>query len=639
MNNPLYYNAAFIAYYEYAMPLSGTPQVLGQVLIGATTFAHLVDGLIAFDPAEDDQRADLLQSICDAYISGKIPGGNPAIINTTFQLAAPSLNPGGGGGGGGGNSNVFTYDQGSPDVASKNFYGNWANLIAAIQGVQSPQIWYTNKNQSVPAGVWEMNRATILCDTFIENPEPFILACDDGTTLNNLYAVGNGGIVEFQNTVVDGLTWDASFGNIPTLLLYGLGATVQKVPGTVDPVHVLAAGFFVAVLLYGAGFQGSGEAVVNLDAGAFMYCFTELRPGLPDNWCEGSGDLVYAAGPDFITPNLASFTGIQFAQSARLTTIDGGTTTPGHSFVADLTTGLYRDGTNGFIGLSHQGNLAFEAALIPGQGSIWVYNQSNGGLRIRDDIGAEVVAAFTGQAWAFTNLHSVDLEAVVLRVSSQTSGNLWPADGSFQFSQFGGAFFSQNGDGSSEWCLFAASNVGLGPGVKQLFFGQDASGANPCDVANFFAQQSLFFANAAGAVVQMRADGSIQFTSTGVSAVIECGNPIVGDIHTPSPYGVHGLTTIAGTGVIRTLSGSEYSRDTIQNTGAGANTFQLPTPGVDVSESYEKYMWNAGPLASTLVVGDTAGHTAAVPLAAGMGARFLFLSTGPVQLTAAFLVA
>src|ERR1700690_1044730 len=31
----------------------------------------------------------------------------------------------------GANSNVFTYDQGSPDNPAENFYGNWANLIAA----------------------------------------------------------------------------------------------------------------------------------------------------------------------------------------------------------------------------------------------------------------------------------------------------------------------------------------------------------------------------------------------------------------------------------------------------------------------------------------------------------------------------
>lgn len=135
MNNPLYYNAALIAYFEYAMPINGKPPTFTKMLVAATAFATQVDSAVPFDPSEDDQRAELLQSICDAYISGKIQGPTSA-INVVFQIVAPSLNPGGGSGAapGGANTDIQFNDSGAFGGVAGLTYDKLTGCFTAGQG-------------------------------------------------------------------------------------------------------------------------------------------------------------------------------------------------------------------------------------------------------------------------------------------------------------------------------------------------------------------------------------------------------------------------------------------------------------------------------------------------------------------------
>ena len=368
----------------------------------------------------------------------------------------PSPPSNGGGGGGGAGSNVFTYDQGSPDNPSRNFYGSWPNLITAIQGVQSPVIWYT-KNSTIPAGVWNMNRGTILSNILLGNPTPYFLTADDGTTLVDLYSIDYGTILQFQNTAVPGLTWTPGFGSVPFLSIGLTGGTGElQNAGTVPIISVPAAGFFVLFCGYGAAVSVPGSPALDIAAGGFVYVFTNLRCNLTSDWVSGAGFLVYVGAPDFIPPPSAPFIGIQFTQGSNLYTIDGGSTTPGHSFVMDPTSGFFRDGVTGEPGVSKSGVMSQEWDVQPAVGSIWTFNQTEGGLRLRTDGGIDVLSVASSGEFSVQNVNDLSVNGSKwFQGAGSPEGTIVGSPGDFYSNTAGGA-------GSSLWTKISGVSTNTG---------------------------------------------------------------------------------------------------------------------------------------------------------------------------------
>lgn len=408
MNNPQYYNAAYLAVFYATHPTNAEVATYEAMAATAAQFAAQVDNLIPTDPGVDDDRADCLSAICESFLSGRL-GSNVSRIPVLFGVATPGLIPVTPTGEGQGN--VFTYDEGAPNQGFT--FGVWADLIAALPGIQAPQI-YIAKNSNVPAGTWDMHRATLLSPTLATGN--IILTCADGTTFHNLQGVNFGLGLDMFNTGQEAFTFSAPEVGVPILLLYL--ASVVRNSGTFPLFDVGPNGFLV-LANFASSFIVNGGPIVRLSSNSTLIASCLFSPpgsvAYPVGWVVGDADctIEYLEGVDFTKPVTPGFLGtvvdVRTAKTPNLLWPDGSEATPSLALESDATAGLYALTTpdGDMVAAARGGHMAMGWQCIPGFGSVWVFNQSQGGLRIHSDAGTELVSAGIGGPFDLDNSTSI----------------------------------------------------------------------------------------------------------------------------------------------------------------------------------------------------------------------------------------